>query len=119
VIPLARGLSPDYPNWRNLTFLHLLCSRDMRDPTMDLRTECATILLDAGANISARDEAYRSTPLAWAARSNLPDMVELLLEREAPANLPDDPPWATPLAWATRRGHTGTVAMLRRAGAAR
>jgi ankyrin repeat protein len=118
-ILLARGLSPDYPNWRNLTFLHLLCSRDMRDRTMDHRTECATILLDAGANISARDEAYRSTPLAWAARSNLPDMVEFLLEREAPANLPDDPPWATPLAWATRRGHSQIVQTLRRAGVVR
>jgi len=112
-------LSPDYPNWRNLTFLHVLCSRDMRDRTMDHRTACAAILLDAGANISARDEAYRSTPLAWAARSNLPDMVEFLLEREAPANLPDDPPWATPLAWATRRGHARIVETLQRAGVVR
>ena len=29
----------------------------------------AAILLDAGADISARDEEYRSTPLAWAART--------------------------------------------------
>jgi ankyrin repeat protein len=115
-ILLAHGLSPDYPDWRHLTFLHLLCGRDVRNRTMDHRTECAAILLDAGATISARDEAYRSTPLAWAARNNLPDMVEFLLERGAPANLPDDPPWATPLAWATRRGHVAIVEMLRRAG---
>ena len=46
----------------------------------------ARILLDAGANISARDNEYLSTPLAWAARMNLPDMVEflpLLGDREA------------------------------------
>jgi hypothetical protein len=116
-ILLAHGLSPDYPDWRNLTFLHLLCSRDVRNRTMRHRTECGAILLDAGASISARDEAYRSTPLAWAARNNLPDMVAFLLARGAPANLPDDPPWATPLAWATRRGHAAIVATLRRAGA--
>jgi ankyrin repeat protein len=116
-ILLAHGLSPDYPDWRQLTFLHLLCSRDVRNRTMDHRTECAAILLDAGATISARDETYRSTPLAWAARNNLPDMVEFLLERGAPANLPDDPPWATPLAWATRRGHVTIVEMLPRADA--
>ena len=116
---LANGLSPNYAIWQNLTFLHLLCSRDVRNRTMAHRRECASILLEAGAAISARDEAYRSTPLAWAARNNLPDMVEFLLAREAPANLPDDPPWATPLAWATRRGHASIVQMLQQAGATR
>jgi ankyrin repeat protein len=114
---LAKGLSPDYSSWQNLRFLHLLCSRDVRNRTMSHRTECAGILLDAGAAISARDDEYRSTPLAWAARNNLPDMVEFLIARGAPANLPDDPSWATPLAWATRRGHTGIIETLRRAGA--
>jgi ankyrin repeat protein len=116
---LANGMSPDYASWSHQTFLHLLCSRDVRNRTMSYRTECASILLDAGASISARDDAYRSTPLAWAARNNLPDMVEFLLGRGAPTTLPDDRPWATPLAWATRRGHTPIVEMLRRAGAAR
>jgi hypothetical protein len=37
------------------------------------RVECVTILLDAGATISAKDDDYRSTPLARAARHNLPD----------------------------------------------
>ena len=86
---------------------------------MGHRTECAAILLDAGATISARDEEYRSTPLAWAARNNLPDMVEFLLARGAPAHLPDDEPWATPLAWAERRGHAAIAAILRRHGATR
>jgi len=113
---LASGMSPDYPNWRNLTFLHLLCSRDVRNRTMAHRTECASILLEAGATMTARDDEYRSTPLAWAARSNLPDMVEFLLGRGAPTSLPDDRPWATPLAWATRRGHAQIVQMLRHAG---
>jgi ankyrin repeat protein len=117
---LARGgLSPDYPTPEGTTLLHALCSRDVRGRTMDHRTECAAILLDAGANISAKDQEYRSTPLAWAARNNLPDMVEFLLARGAPTNLPDDQPWATPLAWAERRGHSEIASMLRQRGATR
>ena len=67
--------------------------------------------------ISAKDEDYRSTPLAWAARNDLPEMVELLLARGAPTNLPDDEPWATPLAWATKREHAPIVEILRQRGA--
>ena len=111
------GLDPHYPTAEGVTLLHELCVRDMRNRMIGPRRECASILLEAGANISARDKEYRSTPLAWAARMNLPDMVEFLLSRGAPANLPDDEPWATPLAWATRRGHTQIVETLRRAGA--
>jgi ankyrin repeat protein len=113
------GLTPDYPTASGMTLLHNLCGRDVRNRTMKRRTECAAILLDAGANILARDDEYRSTPLAWAARNNLPDMVEFLLVRGAPTNLPDDEPWATPLAWAERRGHTTIAATLRAHGATR
>jgi ankyrin repeat protein len=84
---------------------------------MSYRTKTAGLLLDAGAHVSPRDDEYESTPLAWAARNNLPDMVEFLLGRGAPANLPDDKPWATPLAWASRRGHHNVAQMLRDAGA--
>jgi ankyrin repeat protein len=108
---LAHGMSPDVMNWQRQTLLHLACEYHGHD------TERAAILLDAGANITARDDDYRSTPLAWAARRNAPSMVEFLLSRAAPTNLPDDEPWATPLAWATRRGHTQVVEMLRAAGA--
>ena len=114
---LDSRMDPDLPNWLLATPLHDLCGRDGRGRPQAQRTQCATILLDAGANISARDEDYRSTPLAWAARNNLPDMVELLLARGAPTNLVDDEPWATPLAWATRRGHDRVVELIRAAGA--
>jgi ankyrin repeat protein len=114
---LASGMNPDLPNWLHATPLHDLCGRDGRGRPRSGRVECAGILLDAGATISARDEDYRSTPLAWAARNDLPDMVELLLARGAPTNLEDDPPWATPLAWAGRRGHHEITNLLRRAGA--
>jgi ankyrin repeat protein len=116
---LESGMNPDLPNWLRATPLHDLCGRDGRGRANPKRRDCAVVLLDAGADISARDDDYRSTPLAWAARSDLADMVELLLGRGAPTNLPDDPAWATPLAWATRRGHTPIVERLRRAGATR
>jgi ankyrin repeat protein len=70
-------------------------------------------------NISAREDVYQSTPLAWAASNNLSDMVEFLLMRGAPTNLPDDEPWATPLAWAEKRGHTKIAASLQAHGSTR
>jgi ankyrin repeat protein len=51
----------------------------------------AKALLDAGADLTARDEHLRSTPLAWAAKFGQREMVTLLLERGAPRSLPDDP----------------------------
>jgi ankyrin repeat protein len=113
---LAHGMSPGLMNWQHQTLLHLVC----RGPdTTGAAVERATVLLDAGANISARDDEYQSTPLAWAARTNAAQMVEFLLARGAPTNLPDDEPWATPLAWAERRQHGEIVSILRRHGASR
>jgi ankyrin repeat protein len=111
---LASGMSPDLPDWQGQTFLHGLCSGSKRCQPGEA-VERAGILLDAGASITAREDQYRSTPLAWAARTNMPDMVEFLLTRGAPPHLPDDPPWATPLAWAERRGHVEIAEMLQRA----
>lgn len=113
---LNSGMDPDLPDWQRATPLHELCGRDGRGRPRPHRIECAKILLDAGAKISARDEDYRSTPLAWAARNNLADILAFLLASGAAANLPDDEPWATPLAWALRRGHGGIVEILRRGG---
>lgn len=116
---LERGaLSPDYANAEGITLLHLLCSRDVRGRTMNHRTTCGALLLDAGAAIAPRDREFRSTPLAWAARNNLEDMVVFLLGRGAPVRLADDQPWATPLAWAERRGHARIAGILRQHGAA-
>ena len=118
---LAHGMSPDLMNWQHQTLLHLACeARDYRGrPQTDGSLERAAILLDAGANLSARDDEYRSTPLGWAARTNGVEMVKFLLTRGAATNLPDDEPWATPLAWAERRGNAEIVAILRQHGAER
>ncbi len=114
---LASGMDPDLPNWHRATPLHDLCGREHRGRPREHRVECAKIFLDAGASISAKDDDYLSTPLAWAARNDLPDMVDFLLARGAPTTLPNDEPWATPLAWATRKGHSRIAEMLRGAGA--
>jgi ankyrin repeat protein len=108
---LAHGMSPDQMNWQHQTLLHLAATVES--------TDCAAILLDAGADITARDDEYRSTPLAWAARANRPLTVAFLLSRGAPVNVADDEPWATPLAWAERRGHEEVTAILRAHGATR
>ena len=118
---LGHGMSPDLMNWQRQTLLHHIC----RHPEMKRwvssgasdAIEKATILLEAGANISARDEEYHSTPLAWASRSGAVDMVKFLLSRGAQTALPDDELWATPLAWAERRQHAEIASVLRQHGA--
>ena len=80
---LARGgLDPNYPTPEGVTLLHALCNRDVRGRTMRHRAEIAGILLAAGANISAKDNDH-STPLDWAVRNNLPDMVDFLRKHNA------------------------------------
>jgi ankyrin repeat protein len=77
------GLDPNYPTEEAaVTLLHELCSRDVRGRTMKYRTECAAILLDAGADLSPRT-LEGETPLAWAIKNNLRDMVEFLTARRA------------------------------------
>jgi ankyrin repeat protein len=111
---LAHGMSADLMNWQHQTLLHLVC----RGPdTTGRAIELAGVLLDAGADISARDDEFASTPPGWAARTNAVQMVEFLLARGASTNLPDDEPWATPLAWAERRQHGEITSILRRYGA--
>ena len=120
---LAHGMNPDLMNWQRQTLLHHIC----RQPEMKRwissgpadAIEKAAILLDAGASISAREEEYRSTPLAWAARAGALEMVRFLLSRGATTHLSDDEPWATPLAWAERRQHATVASVLREHGADR
>jgi ankyrin repeat protein len=91
-------------NWLRISPLHEAARKG------DLRE--AKKLLEAGADLTARDEHLCSTPLAWAARFGQLEMVRFLLKHGAPKSLPDDPEWATPLAWATRRGHDDIARLL-------
>jgi ankyrin repeat protein len=91
-------------NWLRISPLHAAAREG------DLKK--AKQLLEAGADLTARDEHIRSTPLAWAAKFGQLEMVKFLLERGTPKTLPDDPPWATQRAWAMRRGHTKIAELL-------
>lgn len=115
-ILLEHGMDPNLPNWQRVTPLHDMCDTP-RGKANENHIELAEMFLEFGADINARDEEYRSTPLAWAARCGLPDMVEFLLARGAKTNLPDDEPWATPLSWAEKRGHNNIADILRKRGA--
>jgi ankyrin repeat protein len=116
---LGRGLDANRPDWLGKTLLHACAENGA--------VAAATALLDAGADINARDHEYQGTPLAAAVRScgdSDPKRAErgrrvatLLLRRGAATNLPGDQPWATPLAWATRRGLREMAAMLKQYGA--
>jgi ankyrin repeat protein len=90
--------------WLRITPLHEAARKG------DVRA--AETLLEAGANVTARDDHLCSTPLAWAAKYGQLEMVTFLPGRAAPKSLPDDPPWATPLAWETRRGHDEIARLL-------
>jgi ankyrin repeat protein len=107
---LDHGMDPNLMNWQHQTLLHLVCHGP--NPTGS-DVELAAMLLDAGANINARDDEYRSTPLGWTARRNAKQMAEFLLSRGASTSLRDEEPWATPLAWAERRGHAEVASVLR------
>jgi ankyrin repeat protein len=103
-ILFQHGMDPNRPNWLRITALHLLAGKG--------DVENAAIFIDHGADLNARDEEFRSTPLGYAAKYGKAAMVELLLRRGARPKLPDDPPWATPLAWAILREHNEIVRLL-------
>ena len=106
--PTQEDADEDWPagahNWLRISPLHEAARKG--------DVEKAKKLLEAGADLTARDEHLRSTPLAWAAKFGQLEMVKFLLERGAPSSLPDDPAWATPLAWAKKRGHEAIARLL-------
>jgi ankyrin repeat protein len=77
------------------------------------RTGQATMLLDSGARLDARDDLLRSTPLGWACRWGRVELVKLYLSRGADAIEADAEPWARPRAWAEKMKHAEVLALLR------
>jgi RNA polymerase sigma factor (sigma-70 family) len=116
---LDYGLDPDtrcppHRSWgKNVTMLHELSTRYCRP--YDRRTEIAGLLLDRGADIEARDDERKSTPLGWAAGEGDREMVEFLLGRGA--SVAKGEAWTTPLAWARQKGHDDIATLLVEVGA--
>jgi ankyrin repeat protein len=108
----AHGMNPSQPDWLRITPLHQFARKG------DVKN--ASLFIEHGADLHARDEDLCSTPLGWAAKFGKINMVELLLQHGAQPILPEDLPdlaWTTPLAWATRRGHAAIVDLLKQHGA--
>jgi ankyrin repeat protein len=71
------------------------------------------MLLHRGARLDLRDELLLSTPLAWACRWGLAELVKLFLDHGADPLEPDAEPWARPAAWAEKLGHDHVLSLLR------
>ena len=111
---LNHGVDPDVTGVGGHTTLHHLATNTAGD---EHRLTRATLLLDAGASLSKRDQLLKSTPLGWACRWGRIELVKLYLSRGASAVEGDAEPWATPLAWATKGGHRDIIELLRLHGA--
>ena len=108
---LEHGMDPNLPDWQRATPLHNICNRDGRSRPDPNRLQLVDLFLEFGADLNPIDEEYRSTPLGWAARNGLPDMVKRLLERGGDKDVAGAP-WATPRAWAEKRGYQEIVEIL-------
>jgi ankyrin repeat protein len=94
--------------WRfGRTLLHDVAADWPRSAPMgaEERLAFATILLEKGARLDARDDLLKSTPLGWACRWGRIELVNLLLARGADPVEADSEPWATPRAWAEKMNH--------------
>jgi len=98
-------------------------AKDIRDNTalhrasMHGHTDVAEILLEAGANVNAKDDIRGKTALHCAARNRHMDVARLLLEAGADVNARDGNGW-TALHRASVNGHTEIANLLREYGAA-
>jgi ankyrin repeat protein len=108
---LRHGINPDVARFGQ-TVLHFTAARHSGLSGAD-RARFASMLLDAGARLDARDELLKSTPLGWACRWGRKELVELLIARGAPVDEPGAEAWAQPKAWAEKMKHEDILALLR------
>jgi ankyrin repeat protein len=107
---LKHGLDPNISRF-GATLLHFTAGRHAGISGED-RARFASMLIDHGARLDARDDLLKSTPLGWACRWGHLEMVELLIRRGARVREHDAEPWATPMAWARRMHHDEIVKLL-------
>jgi ankyrin repeat protein len=111
--PNLRGRPTDAGQF-GLTTLHNIVARG--DMPAEERVAFAATILDRGARLDIRDNLLMSTPLGWACRWGVRQLVQLFLDRGADPVEADAESWARPMAWAAREGHDDVIRMLRDRG---
>ncbi|KAK4216221.1 ankyrin repeat-containing domain protein [Rhypophila decipiens] len=98
------GVNPNSTNSYGATAL-------MRAAGWTASEECVRVLIDAGADVSARQHDGR-TALSFACECGNREIVELLLERGADPEIEDASSEVSPLCWAARHGHVAIAQLL-------
>jgi len=107
---LRHGVDPNVSRFGQ-TALHFAAARHSGISGED-RARFVAMLLDHGARLDLRDDLLASTPLGWACRWGRRELVELLLQRGAPAHEVDAEFWATPVAWAKKMKQDAILVIL-------
>lgn len=102
---LDAGANPNVSAGERRTLLHYLAADSSAK-------EPIKVLLEFGADINARDDIFRGTPLTWAVIHGNQDVVEFFLARGASVERADDETWSTPSFWAAYLGHTEIAKIL-------
>jgi hypothetical protein len=71
--------------------------------------EIVKLLIDAGADLEARDKTFERASLCWAAMNGHITVVKILIDARASLNA-EDKIWCTPLEWAARNRHANVAA---------
>jgi ankyrin repeat protein len=102
---LKAGANPNVSAGEGRTLLHYLAFDAAAK-------ESVKVLIEFGADINARDEIFRGTPLTWAVLAGNQEMVEFWLATGAAIELPDDDANNTPTFWAKYLGHSEILRVL-------
>lgn len=121
-VVLNHGVDVDIPFAGGYTMLHHLATpvagrSGAFAPTDEEHLQRATMLLDAGASLTIRDEILKSTPLGWACRWGKIELARLYVTRGADPVEANAETWATPVAWAKKGDHHEILDLLRSHGA--
>ncbi|NKB72754.1 MAG: sigma-70 family RNA polymerase sigma factor [Candidatus Latescibacteria bacterium] len=113
---LDHGISPNLRDKENESLLHrtqgCIYRNGKWNNTEEDMIDYMRVLLAGGADINARDDEMKTTPLGLHARYGHLKVLEFLLEQGAKTNLSGDESDIPPLAWAKKMGQTEAVDLL-------